>query len=71
VLFRSGTKERYEIAIDALEMGFMDQADFQKEVDRLGSHFKPDEVDAIHAKYMEERDDAEELAAYNTSFGCV
>jgi hypothetical protein len=63
-------KERYEIAIDALEMGFMDDADFQKEVDRLGSHFKPDEVDAIHAKYMEERDNADEIADWNASFGC-
>ena len=64
-------KERYEVAVDALETGFMDEADFQKEVDRLGTHFKPDEVDAIHAKYMEERDDADEIADWNQSFGCV
>jgi hypothetical protein len=65
-------KERYEIAIDALETGFMDDADFQKEVERLRSHFKPDEIDAIHAKYMEERDDADdELTDWNRSFGCV
>ena len=47
----------------------MDEVDFQKEVERLGSHFKPDEVDAIHAKYMEERDDAE-VNEWNASFGC-
>lgn len=63
-------KERYEIAIDALETGFMDEADFQKEIDILGSYFKPDEVDAIHAKYMEERDDAE-VDEWNASFGCL
>ena len=63
--------ERYEVAIDALETGFMDEVDFQKEVERLGSHFKPDEVDAIHAKYMEERDDADdEITEWNASFGC-
>ena len=63
-------KERYEIAIDALEMGFMDQADFQKEVDRLGTHFEPREVDSIHAEYMEERDNADEIADWNAGFGC-
>ena len=63
-------KERYEIAIDAFEIGFMDHADFQEEVERLGSHFKPDEVDAIHARYMEERDNVEEIEDWNAGFGC-
>ena len=63
-------KERYEIAVDAHETGFMDEADFKKEIDRLARNLGPEAADQVHADLMIERsiDDDNDLDTWNASF---
>ena len=62
-------KERFEIAIDAHETGFMDEADFQREIELLGAKYTPEAVEQIHTDLRIERSlDDDDLDTWNNSF---
>ena len=62
-------KDRFEIAVDAYETGFMDEADFQKEINQLSSHIGIDAAKQVHTNLKIERSlDDDELDTWNTSF---
>ena len=61
-------QERFEMAIDAFETGFMDEEALNHEKERLGRTHTPQIVERITANYREERQNAEEINDWNSSF---
>ena len=65
----NSAKERFEIAVDAHETGFMDEADFQKEIELLSTKYTPEAVEQIHTDLRIERSlDDDDLDTWNNSF---
>ena len=56
------------MAIDAFETGFMDEEALNHEKERLGRTHTPQIVERITANYREERQNAEEINDWNSSF---